>query len=542
MVGATLAELRAEGLLRPPADGGHVAVKEAVLPFNRFPDVDTHARPGDALDRRGHGHRPHVRHGVREEPGRARATRCRSQGTVFLSLADRDKDGRPRRGPPLRRARLLDRGDRRHRRRCSRTSGIPVETVVAKVGEAGRRRRRRPHLVGQGRPRRQHAPGPRAPRRRHAHPAGRDRARRRLRHHGRRRARRRGRASPRRSSREPEVRSLQEYHRDGQLRLEVVKRGAAAGRAGAPVVDVESVALGPLPLPNPVVAASGTFGHGAEVARRCATRAASARSPRSRSPRSRGRATRRCASPRRRAAACSTRSGCPGPGVDAWIAHDLPALEARGARVIASIWGRSVDDYAAAARAVEGVSRDRVVAVEVNLSCPNVEARARRVRALAPTRRARAIARGRRRARRTRCPCSRSCRRTSPTSSRSRGAALDAGRDRAHARQHGDGTRDRRRARARRSSARAAAGFSGPPIKPIALRAVWEVARALPGTPIIGTGGVRDRRGRGRDAARGRDARSASAPRRSPTRAHRCASRPKSNAGARRTACPASAT
>ena len=41
MVGATLAELRDEGLLRPPVDGGHVAVKEAVLPFNRFPEVDT---------------------------------------------------------------------------------------------------------------------------------------------------------------------------------------------------------------------------------------------------------------------------------------------------------------------------------------------------------------------------------------------------------------------------------------------------------------------------------------------------------------------
>ncbi len=41
MVGATLGELRREGLLCPPAPGGHVAVKEAVLPFNRFPDVDT---------------------------------------------------------------------------------------------------------------------------------------------------------------------------------------------------------------------------------------------------------------------------------------------------------------------------------------------------------------------------------------------------------------------------------------------------------------------------------------------------------------------
>ena len=41
MVGATLQQLRDEGLLRPPAAGGHVSVKEAVLPFNRFPDVDT---------------------------------------------------------------------------------------------------------------------------------------------------------------------------------------------------------------------------------------------------------------------------------------------------------------------------------------------------------------------------------------------------------------------------------------------------------------------------------------------------------------------
>src|SRR5207237_10639111 len=41
MVGATFDELREEGLLHPPAEGGHVAVKEAVLPFGRFPDVDT---------------------------------------------------------------------------------------------------------------------------------------------------------------------------------------------------------------------------------------------------------------------------------------------------------------------------------------------------------------------------------------------------------------------------------------------------------------------------------------------------------------------
>ena len=41
MVGATLAELREEGLLRPPTASKHTSVKEAVLPFNRFPGVDT---------------------------------------------------------------------------------------------------------------------------------------------------------------------------------------------------------------------------------------------------------------------------------------------------------------------------------------------------------------------------------------------------------------------------------------------------------------------------------------------------------------------
>src|SRR5699024_5573712 len=40
MVGATLSELRDEGLVRDPDLAGHVAVKEAVLPFNRFPDAD----------------------------------------------------------------------------------------------------------------------------------------------------------------------------------------------------------------------------------------------------------------------------------------------------------------------------------------------------------------------------------------------------------------------------------------------------------------------------------------------------------------------
>ncbi|HEU5306955.1 MAG TPA: ATP-grasp domain-containing protein, partial [Acidimicrobiia bacterium] len=90
MVGATLAELRAEGLLRPPADGGHVAVKEAVMPFKRFPDVDTVLGPemrstGEVM-------------GIDRTFGMAfvksqtaAGNRIPHSGTVFLSLADRDK-------------------------------------------------------------------------------------------------------------------------------------------------------------------------------------------------------------------------------------------------------------------------------------------------------------------------------------------------------------------------------------------------------------------------------------------------------------------
>jgi len=71
--------------------------------------------------------------------------------------------------------------------------------------------------------------------------------------------------------------------------------------------------------------------------------------------------------------------GLQGPGLEAWLEHDLPALTASGARVVVSIWGRSVDDYAAAATALAPVvaAGSPIVAVEVNVSCPNVEDRSR---------------------------------------------------------------------------------------------------------------------------------------------------------------------
>lgn len=66
--------------------------------------------------------------------------------------------------------------------------------------------------------------------------------------------------------------------------------------------------------------------------------------------------------------------GLQGPGVEGWLCHELPALEATGAVVVASIWGRSVEEYRRAAEMLADAP-DAVVAVEVNLSCPNVEDR-----------------------------------------------------------------------------------------------------------------------------------------------------------------------
>jgi carbamoyl-phosphate synthase large subunit len=90
MVGATLAELRVEGLLVPPAGLGHVAVKEAVLPFDRFPDVDTVLGP----EMRSTGEVMGIDRsfGLAFAKSQAAAgNRLPATGTIFFSLADRDK-------------------------------------------------------------------------------------------------------------------------------------------------------------------------------------------------------------------------------------------------------------------------------------------------------------------------------------------------------------------------------------------------------------------------------------------------------------------
>ena len=92
MLGSTLEQLRSEGLLQKPVSGSHVSVKEAVLPFNRFADVDTALGPemrstGEVM-------------GIDDSFARAFAksqfaagTTLPESGLVFVSLNDRDKLG-----------------------------------------------------------------------------------------------------------------------------------------------------------------------------------------------------------------------------------------------------------------------------------------------------------------------------------------------------------------------------------------------------------------------------------------------------------------
>lgn len=66
--------------------------------------------------------------------------------------------------------------------------------------------------------------------------------------------------------------------------------------------------------------------------------------------------------------------GLQGPGIESWLRVQAPRLVDAGATVVCSIWGRSVDDYRRAADLLADAPLE-VVAVEVNLSCPNLEGR-----------------------------------------------------------------------------------------------------------------------------------------------------------------------
>ena len=183
--------------------------------------------------------------------------------------------------------------------------------------------------------------------------------------------------------------------------------------------------------------------------------------------------------------------GLQGPGIDAFLANDVPWLLEQKARVIVSIAGETIEEYSTLARKLRSISG--ISAVEVNISCPHVENRGL-VFACDPDASRRVID-GVRKTIGGELPI---IAKLSPDVTDlpaiARGV-VDAGADALalintvlgmvinldSMRPHLGGK---------------TGGLSGPAIKPVAVRAIYQVHAALPQVPILGMGGVST----GRDA------------------------------------------
>lgn len=250
-----------------------------------------------------------------------------------------------------------------------------------------------------------------------------------------------------------------------------------------PTIDM-TADLASAELPNPILTASGCAAAGKELDQffdittlgAIVTKSVMAR------PRS-GRATPRMAET---PSGMLNSIGLQGPGIDSFIDNDLAWLRERGARTVVSIAGGSVEEYARLAarlRLVEGIT-----AIEVNISCPNVESRGQ-VFACDPIAASEVIAA----VRRSTMPGVPVFAKLSPdvTDIVSIAEAVVAA--------GADGLSmintllgmvidtDTMRP----ALAGVTGGLSGPAIRPVAVRCVWQVHQAMPDVPILGMGGIK---------------------------------------------------
>jgi dihydroorotate dehydrogenase (NAD+) catalytic subunit len=265
-------------------------------------------------------------------------------------------------------------------------------------------------------------------------------------------------------------------------------------RRGAPPTERDpalATLVGGLDLPNPVMTASGTSGHGTELGDYGDLSALGAVVVKSLS------AAPWPGNPAPRVhevgAGMLNSVGLQGPGLAAWAAHDLPALAALGARVVVSIWGRTVAEYARAAELVVAAASTEpgrcIAALEVNVSCPNVEDRSRMF-AHSPEATARVMAA-------TACGLPRWAKLSPnvPDLVEIATGALEGGADGLTLVNTLLGMAlDTETGRPVLGAG--GGGLSGAPVHPVAVRAVWECRDAFPETAIVGVGGVQS----GRDA------------------------------------------
>jgi dihydroorotate dehydrogenase (NAD+) catalytic subunit len=183
--------------------------------------------------------------------------------------------------------------------------------------------------------------------------------------------------------------------------------------------------------------------------------------------------------------------GLQGPGIDAFLAHDLPWLVEQKARVIVSIAGETIEEYSTLARKLRSASG--ISAVEVNISCPNVENRGL-VFACDPDASRRVID-GVRKTIGGELPI---IAKLSPDVTNLPEIAkgvVDAGADALALINTVLGMVINLETMKPHLGGKTG-GLSGPAIRPIAVRAIYQVHAALPHVPILGMGGV----AAGRDA------------------------------------------
>ncbi len=242
-----------------------------------------------------------------------------------------------------------------------------------------------------------------------------------------------------------------------------------------------AVRLGPLELKNPITTASGTFGYGLEFSDFVDLSAIGGLCTKGLSlkPHAGNPPPRICETP----AGMLNAIGLQNVGVDAFLSEKLPKLSTLGATVIANVWGDLEEDYVTVVRALEGA--DGIAAVELNISCPNVRQGGMLFGNSPPLTRS-LVARVRVATQR---PLIVKLSPNAPDLVESARAAREAGADILSLVNTFVGMAiDPETAKPRISFG--TGGLSGPAIRPLAVRMVYQVAKALPGVPLMGIGGI----------------------------------------------------
>ena len=239
--------------------------------------------------------------------------------------------------------------------------------------------------------------------------------------------------------------------------------------------------LGSVTLPNPVMTASGTAGYGSELSEYMDLQEIGAVVVKSlHAEKWEGNLPPRL---HPTPSGMLNSVGLQGPGVKAWIDEKLPSLKDSNARIVASIWGSTVKEFTEAALLLRDAPPE-VVAIEINASCPNLEDRRKlfshSIQAITEVVEAANVVKK---------PLWAKLSPNTPEFPDIAEAAHKAGAEAVVIANTVLGMAIDVESRKPVLGAKRG-GLSGPAIRPIAVRAVFDTHEAHPGLPIIGVGGI----------------------------------------------------